>query len=238
MELHEEGFGHGGTAYRFGNPDLEPEYSTTCTLGLDYQPLAPLGIVLHGFYSTIDDMIVPVFEGAWAQDPSVDVWRRMNIEEAAVYGGEAMLRWELTDTMRLETGYTYADNEDKSTGRQLPYRPGSAAYGRLSARGPIGQEFALGAFVGVRAAFDREAWNWKPAAGADPRSPDGLVTALEDYVKLDAGASLTVGQDWEFYVKVENILAEDIENLDDAHTIIDGDVICWLGVKYNVPLAP
>lgn len=236
MELHEEGFGHGGTAYRFGNPELEPEYSTTYTLGVDYRPLERLTFVLHGFYSTIDDMIVPVFEGAWALDPTVDVWRRQNIEEAEVYGGEAMARWEVTDSLRFETGYTYADNEDKATGRQLPYRPGSSAYGRLSARQPIGNDMALGAFVGLRAAFDREAWNWKPAAGTDPRNPDGLVTALEDYVKLDAGASLTVGPDWEFYVKVENILAEDIENLDDAHTIIDGDVICWLGVKYNVPL--
>jgi outer membrane receptor for ferrienterochelin and colicins len=236
MELHEEGFGHSGTAYRFGNPDLEPEYSTTYTVGIDYRPLAPLNVVLHGFYSTIDDMIVPVFEGAWDQNPAVDVWRRTNIEEAEVYGGEAMLRWELTDAMRLEAGYTYADNEDKSTGRQLPYRPGSAVYGRLSASKALGSEMSLGVFVGVRAAFDREAWNWKPAAGTDPRNPDGLVTQLDDYAKLDAGASLTVGQDWELYVKVENILGEDIENLDDAYTIIDGEAICWLGVKYNVPL--
>ncbi len=231
MELHEEGFGHGGTAYRFGNPDLEPEYSTTYTVGIDYRPLAPLNIVLHGFYSTIDDMIVPVYEGAWDQNPSVDVWRRMNIEEAAVYGGEAMARWEATDSLRLEAGYTYADNEDKSTGRQLPYRPGAAAYVRLNARRALGREVSLGGFLGVRTTFDREAWNWKPAAGADPRNSDGLVTQIDNYVKLDAGASLTIGQDWEFYVKVENILGEDIENLDDAHTIVDGAAICWLGVK-------
>ena len=90
QELHEEGYGHGGRAYRFGNPDLEPEYSTTVGLGVDLFPGRPLEVMLYGHFSDIDDMIVPVYEGPWEDAPegeTIDVWRRTNVDHARVWGG-------------------------------------------------------------------------------------------------------------------------------------------------------
>ena len=37
QELYEEGYGHGGSAYRFGNPLLQPEYATSLNAGIEYE---------------------------------------------------------------------------------------------------------------------------------------------------------------------------------------------------------
>ncbi len=237
QELYEEGYGHGGAAYRFGNPDLDPEYSTTYTAGLELQLAEPVQFVLYGFYSDIDDMIVPVYEGAWEKDPEIDVWRRTNIKNAAVYGCDALIRFIFSDYLQVEGGYTYSDNEDRDTGRKLPYSPGSSLHCKLMMKQNLRKNMKLAEYVGVRTGFDREAWNWKPAAGTEPDNADGLTTKLQDYTKLDAGVTLSVGSDYEFFAKVENILGEDIENLDDAFTVIDGEPVVTVGLCYNLPFS-
>jgi outer membrane cobalamin receptor len=233
QERFEEGFGHGGRALRFGNPDLKPEYSTTAMLGLDIDPIPAVRITLHGYYSQIENMIVPVYRGPWDKNPSRDVWERTNIADAEVYGGEASLGWTPLEGLSIECGYTYTENENRDTGRQLPYQPGSALYGRLALTRPVNSRWRLGGWTGVHAAFDRAAWNWKPTTGADADSPDGLKTELKDYTRLDAGLSIMFNRTWEWFAKVENILGKDIEHLDDAFTVLDGKPMFRIGAVYK-----
>lgn len=233
QELYEEGYGHGGAAYRFGNPDLEPEYSVTYTAGFETEPVPPVKFEVYGFYSEIEDMIVPVFEGSWVDDPEIDVWRRQNIEEAVIYGAEASMAARLSRPWLLECGYTYTDNETEGSERQLPYSPGSSANVRLTFTRPLPGQKEMACFGSVRAVFGREAWNWKPGPGAATDNPEGLTTELEDYTSLDAGAKLRLDKSWTIFTKAENLLGEDIENLDDAHTIIDGKPLYTFGVKYK-----
>jgi outer membrane receptor for ferrienterochelin and colicins len=232
QELYEEGYGHGGTAYRFGNPDLDPETSTTYTLGLETLPNDDLKFVVYCFYTDMDDMIVPVYEGAWDEDPTLDVWRRQNIKNATVYGAEANVMLALTDRLQIECGYTYTDNEDKDTGHQLPYSPGSSVDGKLIYRQPLPRQMSLLCFVGARAVLGREAWNWKPAA-VDTTRAEGLTTKLDDYTKLDIGATLVLNENWQIFTKAQNLLREDIENLDDAYTVVDGNVLFQVGARYR-----
>lgn len=232
QELYEEGYGHGGTAYRFGNPDLDPEYSTTYTLGFETEPVHMLEFLLYGFYSDIDDMIVPVYEGPWDEDPDINVWRRQNIEAATVYGAEANVIAHLGDRVRIDCGYTYTENESKETGRKLPYSPGSSVQAKVVLVQPLPKRMQLSFFVGARAVFDREAWNWQPASGTATDDPNGLTTPLDDYTKLDAGATLSIGDGWALFVRAYNLLGEDIENLDDAYTVIDGKPLYRVGLKY------
>ena len=223
QELYEEGYGHGGRAYRFGNPDLRPEYGTTFGLGLELFPGRAFQVALYGHYSDIDDMIVPVYEGPWEKDPTKDVWRRVNIEHARVYGGEVEARYTLSRNLRFEVGYSYTDNEDEDTGRQLPYNPGSSLFAKTVAGGHVAQRLKCSGFIGLRATFDREAWNWKPAGGAKTDDPSGLTTKLKDYQKLDAGISLIYGDTYQVFLNVYNIIGQDIEYLDDVYTVIDGE---------------
>ena len=231
QELYEEGYGHGGRALRFGNPDLKPEYSTTYTLGLELFPGRPVEVMVLGYYSDIDDMIVPVFEGPWALDPTKDVWRRTNISRARVWGGEVRARYRVTPNLRLEGGYSYADNRDEGTGRQLPYDPGSSAFLKAVAQAPLGADWRLSGFVGVRAVFGRSAWNWKPPAGAPPGDPSGLITKLDDYQKVEAGLALDYQDHYEVFVNVQNILGQDLEFLDDAYTVVAGEPTFMAGFR-------
>jgi outer membrane cobalamin receptor len=237
QELYEEGYGHGGTAYRFGNPDLEPEYSTTCTAGLEATLHRGVQLMLYGFYNEIQDMIVPVYEGPWDEDPEINVWRRTNIENAEVYGAEANIRINVNGAVRVEGGYTYTKNKDLHSGRKLPYSPGSSSYGRVALSHDLRSNVNVDGFVGVRMASDREAWNWKPPSGAPADDMGGLTTPLADYTKLDAGLTVSVNSSYEATLKIENILGEDIENLDDVFTVIDGEPVFHIGLGYRIQFA-
>jgi hypothetical protein len=98
---------------------------------------------------------------------------------------------------------------------------------------PLPRAVTLTAFIGARSVFDREAWNWKPAPGTPTDNPDGLTTPLDDYTKLDAGATLSFGDSWDLFAKAENILGEEIENLDDAYTVLEGEPVFHVGLKYR-----
>lgn len=231
QELYEEGYGHGGRALRFGNPDLDPEYSTTCALGVELFPGRPLELMLYGHYSDIDDMIVPAYEGPWEEDPTRDVWRRANIERAHVYGGEIKARYILSGNLRFEGGYSYTGNEEADSGRRLPYSPGSTLFCKAVGNRSINPDWTCSGFVGLQAAFDRSAWSWKPAQGAPEDDPSGLTTDLEDYQNLDAGISIAYRETCRIYLNVYNILGEDIENLDDLFTILDGEPVVKGGFR-------
>ena len=231
QELYEEGYGHGGRAYRFGNPNLEPEYSMTYSLGVELFPGDSFEVMLYGHFSELDDMIVPVYEGPWDEDPTIDVWRRTNIENARVYGGEVKARYTVSRNLRLEGGYSYTDSEDEESGRKLPYHPGSSAFFKAVAGKPFASYWKLSGFVGLRATFDRSAWNWKPPAGTSVDDPSGLTTELDDYEKLDAGVSLVYKDTYRIYLNVYNILGQDIESLDDLYTVLDGEPVVKGGFR-------
>lgn len=231
QELYEEGYGHGGTAYRFGNEDLEPEYSTTYTTGVELEVADGVSVMMNLFYTDFTDMIVPVYEGAWSEDPTIDVWRRTNISEAVVYGTDLGLHWELTDRVRLESGCTLSHCENKQDSGSMSYQPGGSAYSKLVFEDSIQGRDVL-AFFGARSAFNREAWSWKPAESGSTDS-DGVTTKLGDYVSWDAGVTVGLTDQVETFVKVENILGEDIENLDDLYTVIDGAPFVRGGLTYK-----
>ncbi len=239
QERHEEGYGHGGRALRFGNPDLRPEYSTTVGLGLETFVGEAFELALYGYFSDIDDMIVPVYEGPWYDDPDLapgdeptrDVWRRTNIENAMVFGGEIKARYRVSRKLRFDAGYSISHSRDAKSGRKLPYDPGStlsfAAVGEL----PLTAHWTGSVYVGLQATFDRSAWNWKPASDAPAADPAGVSTELADYQNLSAGLSMSYADRHSLYLKVSNILGQDIENLDDVYTVIDGEPVVMGGVR-------
>ncbi len=235
QELYEVGYGHGGTAFRFGNPDLKPEYSTSVGLGIDYSKNNKFFVNLSGFYSNITNMIVPVYAGPWEQDTTKDVWMRQNILEAQIISAEFSASWYITNNYNLLFSYNYADNIAKSEiSQKLPYNPGQSLNIRFTAKQNIGNNLIISEYVSMRSVFGRSAWNWKPETGSDPTNPYGLTTELADYQKLDAGINFCIHKKYNVYFNVGNILGQDIENLDDAYTIIDGEPVYQVGVKLNI----
>lgn len=234
QELYEHGYGHGGTAYRFGNPDLKPEYSTSFGLGLDYNKNNKLFINVGGFYSIVTNMIVPVYSGPWEQDTSKDVWMRQNILEAQIISADISLLWYLTNNYNVLVSYNFADNIAKSEdAQQLPYNPGQSFNVKFTAKQDI-KNFIISEFISLRSVYGRSAWNWKPESGTNPTNPYGLITELANYQKLDAGINICYKKKYNLYFNVGNILGQDIENLDDAYTVIEGEPVYKVGVKLAI----
>lgn len=230
QELYEEGYGHGGRAYRFGNENLKPEYSTTYSIGIDYLPKDDLIFSINTFYNDMRDMIVPVYKGAWAADPSIDVWERTNISDAEVYGLELSSKYRVTENTRVEIGYTYTKNKDKKSGKQLPYSPGESVSAKIENDLKLGK-FTIKSFISAQGAYNREAWSWKPEAGMPASNSDGLTTPLKDYIKVDVGVAAIYSKNYEIFIKANNILSQDIENLDDSYTRTEGEPYIKVGVK-------
>jgi outer membrane receptor for ferrienterochelin and colicin len=233
QELYEQGYGHGGRAYRFGNPDLKPEYSLTTTLGTELFLSDVFQLMMYGYYNTVDNLITPVYEGPWEENPEIDKWMRQNIHQAKILGYEISARWNIMKNMLLESGYTYTDNKNTTTGNILPYYPGRSLFSKWIYHYPISDILTGSLFISMRATRNRSAWNWKPPAESEPGNPDGLITELEDYELVN------VGTEWQYkkisaFLRIWNLLGQDIEQLDDIHTIIKGEPVYSLGIKIQV----
>jgi len=235
IELYEVGFGHAGTALRFGNPNLLPEHSSTFAIGADYNFNDKLFLNASGFYSNISNMIVPVYIGPWAADTTKDVWMRQNILKAEIISAELGISWNFVKDYSLNLSYNYSENiAVTSISQQLPYNPGQGVNAKINGTQNITKKLSICEFVSLRAVFNRSAWNWKPAAGTDPENPNGLITVLADYQKLDAGISICYDKKYSAFVTLSNILGQDIENLDDAYTVIDGEPVYKVGVRIDL----
>jgi outer membrane cobalamin receptor len=238
QELYEEGYGHGGNAYRFGNPDLQPEYSLTTTLSLEYSPINTVDILLHGYYNSISDMITPIFDGVWVENPDssivINKWVRTNIHEAEIYGFESTFRYNLNDKVLFEGGYTYTHNRNVSTGGQLPYYPGESISAKLIFNYNLFSKFPGSCFISLRASKNRSAWNWKPVSNGESDNPDGLITNLDDYQLLNAGMQIMFYENLNIYMNIGNILGQNIQKLDDAFTEFLGETTTKVGISMNL----
>lgn len=232
QELYEEGYGHSGSALRFGNPDLKPEFSHTGSIGLDVNLQNKLFIDASAYYSKVENMIVPVYEGPWYEvDSSKNVWRRQNILEANIISGQIGVKYLLLNNYGFHISYSYSNNFTSSDdSQQLPYKPGQSLSMKITGKQNITSKISLHQFVSLRAVTGRSAWNWKPASGIE-NDPSGLITALEDYQKLDAGITISFDNKYDVSLNVSNILGQDIQNLDDALTIIDGEPVFSIGLR-------
>jgi outer membrane receptor protein involved in Fe transport len=237
MELYEEGYGHGGRAYRFGNPDLQPEFSLTSTFSIEYEPVKGLQMLAHAYYNTITNMITPVYSGIWEENPDtstvIDKWVRTNIHDAKIYGIETTLRYRLDDILVLEAGYNYSDNQNTTTGGQLPYYPGESFFSKIVYTQKLSSRVSLSSFVSLRATKNRSAWDWKPAGNEDYDNPEGLIIELNDYQLLNSGIKVILDNKMDLYLNVSNILGQNIQKLDDSLTEIDGEPIWRVGCLIN-----
>jgi outer membrane receptor for ferrienterochelin and colicins len=237
MELYEEGYGHGGRAYRFGTPDLQPEYSITSTLSIEYAPIQNFQILIHGYYNTINNMITFIYGGIWEENPDsasvIDKWVRTNIHEAKIYGFETVAKYQLNNKLLLECGYSYSYNENSSTGKQLPYFPGESFYSKMVYNYKLSTKIDGSCFVSLSATKNRSAWDWKPAAGTDFDNPDGLIIELKDYQLINAGMKLKFNKKLNLFLNLGNILGQNIQKLDDSFTEIDGEPTFKIGCLAN-----
>ncbi len=106
-----------GTILTIGNPNLEPETSTSSEISAHYDSLAGFTASATLFYNEFEDKIASgndivvennplVPDGVYSQD--------VNIDEAVTQGVELSTSYQFTPDWRLSANYTYTDSEQKS----------------------------------------------------------------------------------------------------------------------------
>lgn len=117
----------------YGNDDLQPETSKTYELAYEFygdDTIFKTAI----FKNDIDNMI------ANAEHPTISsggrgaVYQYQNIAEATIKGFEIEGSYDFTENHSLNANYTYLKTEDKTTNKELTFRPKNTFNAGLSSR--------------------------------------------------------------------------------------------------------
>lgn len=112
-----------GTQINVGNPDLQPEVSTSSELGAHYDSLQGWTVGLTAFHNRITDKIssttcgVSAIDSCWAQGANGNSSYPVNLDSATTQGLEFTSSLELAQDWSLRLNYTYTDSEIKQDGR-------------------------------------------------------------------------------------------------------------------------
>jgi len=103
------------------NPDLKPEKSIGYQIGAKYKFSEKLLCKLSFFRNEIEDLIDAKYTPrvGW---PSYDLYWE-NVDKAMTQGIELSLASQIKDNLTARLGYTFLDTEDKSTKKELTYKP-------------------------------------------------------------------------------------------------------------------
>ncbi len=169
----------------FGNTALRPESSSGFDLGVEKTLRGgDVAIDVTYFSNTFDDLIAFDFATFLAN----------NIAAAETSGIEASLRVESGRNVDLNVSYTYLDSKNKATGDPLPRRPEHRGVISLALR-PTESLSGVLSLVAVQ----------------DRIESDGSV--MDDYQRFDLSLSYQLNERWTPYLRVENLLDEDYEEI-------------------------
>lgn len=122
-ELHDgiNGITGQGTIFTIGNPDLQPEISTSTEIAAHYDNLAGFNAGITLFYNQFEDKLADgpdrVVSGH-ASIPDGIYSQTINIDEAITQGIEVAARFPIANDWDLKTSYTFTDSEQKSGKQQ------------------------------------------------------------------------------------------------------------------------
>lgn len=169
----------------YGNPELDPERSRGFDAGIDATFLdGALSAGLTAFSTDFEDLI------------SFDLatFRAANVAEAEVRGVEAELGWRPAAAFEAKASYTRTDSEDLATGLPLARRPKHRA--TLTALfQPTGRLRGSFTAIAVRDRIDSD------------------LLPLDDYERLDATLDYAATPRAGVYLRVENLLDEEIQEI-------------------------
>ncbi len=220
-----------------GDPDLQPEKSTSYEASVLWDNQSGLRLGATYFYTDFKDKISnalitdangnPV---RWSEDPNYRLWYSFNIDEAVMQGVELTFNWEATDTITLRGNYTYTDSEQQTgdyKGLPLARTPKHMASLRADWITPVeglsawaagnyhGEETNAGARIGT---------------AGEPVYRNGKVVArkYKPYATFDIGGSYDFSENVTLNAAVYNIFDKKVD-VDDFNSVVDGRRL-WVGM--------
>ena len=209
-------FDHSNLGYKvLGNPDLQPETSTSYQVGYQGQLSDTLNLSINGFYNDIDDLIQTdednaIFEG------NVAVFQFMNVDSAKTYGGDIGVDWQLDERAKLQANYAYIKTHNNVTDTELTYKPNHKAMLTL--------DYALSDKLQLIPRLNYES---KQLISTSDQSYSPSWWSLDTKLNYDISRNLTV------YGAINNIfdVQRDIRDVSDYRPINNRE---WLlGASYN-----
>jgi vitamin B12 transporter len=174
----------------FGNPELEPEQSTSVDLGFEQRLAGDRGrLGVSYFHNDFDNLIV--FDSGTG--------RFENVARARTRGLEAFGEWRVIGATVIGANYTLLDADNLSADEALLRRPRHR--GTIDLRHPVGSRWMLGAIlhlVGQR--LDDDFRFDHPGREINP-----------GYVKLDLLADYNWRPELSFFGRLENALDDDYQ---------------------------
>ena len=116
-------FDHSNLGYKvMGNPDLQPETSTSYQLGYQGQLSDTVNLHVNGFYNKIKDLIQTDEDNA-TYEGNIAIYKYMNVDSATTYGGDIGVDWQLDNNAKLQANYAYIHTHNNATDTELTYQP-------------------------------------------------------------------------------------------------------------------
>ena len=120
-------FDHSNLGYKvMGNPDLQPETSTSYQIGYQGQLNDSVNVTVNGFYNEIDDLIQTDEDNATFAGNTA-IYKYMNVDSARTYGGDIGIDWQVDDRAKLQATYAYLNTHNNVTDTELTYKPNHKA---------------------------------------------------------------------------------------------------------------
>ncbi len=218
------GFGAQGTSPMFGNPDLQPETSTSTELAVYWQSPDGHNANLTLFHNEFEDKIASqscgpgttltcTSAGEYADIGYASSSKTVNIDKVVIQGAEVAGRWQISEAFGFRANYTFTDSEQKSGGEAgLPL--GNSA--RHMANATLDWQAS-------------ERFNLFLTAEARSKRYRGLhvitseVLTYKDYEVLHLGASFKLNESVTFNGRINNLLDRDFTTYDTEFRDLDGD---------------
>ncbi|WNP29502.1 ligand-gated channel protein [Morganella morganii] len=235
------GQGTGGRNYNaviFGNPDLKPEKSVTEEISVMWNNQDNLNMSLTVFNTDFKDKITemqicnsidddngnptrPELPQCTTEDGRGEYYdfvsNRFNVDKANMRGVEAIMNWQIADSVDLMANYTFTDSEQKSgdfKGKPLNKMPKHMANATLN----------------WAATQDIKTWSRINFRGktSDYLSRTTMGKGTGSYATVDIGGSYQLNKDLNFVAGVYNVLDRRINNENYGATLD--------GRRYNIGL--
>lgn len=116
-------FDHSSIGYKVqGNPDLEPELSTSYQAGALWQLSERSYLDINFFYNDVRDLI-QIDESKSTTENGIAVYRYENISKAETYGVETVFETPLAQRVQLNASHTFTKANNKTTRQPLTHQP-------------------------------------------------------------------------------------------------------------------
>lgn len=218
------GFGAQGTSPMFGNPDLQPETSTSTELAVYWQSPVGHNFNLTLFRNEFDDKIASqpcgpgttltcTAAGEYADIGYASSSKTVNIDEVVIQGAEVAGRLRISDSLGFRANYTFTDSEQKS-GSEIGLPLGNSARHMANATLDWQASERFNVFLTAEARSKRYR-----SLHAITREP----LYYRDYEVLHLGASFEVNKSITLNGRINNLLDRDFTTYDTEFRDLDGD---------------